>query len=168
MVKLPVLNGRAPLCACRRCELMGLKKACDAIEGTCVRLVLLVAVVALGGLLEFVIEPPGPPNAPAVLHELKVDGDPTPRLDCGALVDGRVCADIADSGRFGSVDAAVPGLPPVVVGLTPLRNSSPSSEAMSVIREEMTEGACCELAPGNGFGKELVTGERRPLAAGGD
>lgn len=69
---------------------MGLKKACDAIDGTCVRLVRLVAVVALGGRLEFVIEPPGPPNVPAVLHELNAVGEPKPRRDCGARVEGRV------------------------------------------------------------------------------
>jgi len=145
---------------------MGLKKACDAIEGTCVRLVLLVAVVALGGLLEFVREPLGPLNAPAVVHALSVEGEPTPRRNCVARVEGRVCADMADPGRFGSVDAAVPGLPPV--GIASLRNSSPSSEATSVMRDDIMDGACCEPELGNGFGKELVIGERRPLIAGGD
>jgi len=125
-----------------------------------------VAVVALGGLLEFVIEPPGPPNAPVGLHEVNVVRDPAPRRDCGARVEGRVCADMADPGRFGSVDAVVPDLSTVCIA--PARKLSPSSEAMSVMRDEIMDGACCEPEAGDGFGKELVTGERRPLAAGGE
>lgn len=70
---------------------------------------------------------------------------------------------MADPGRFGSVEAAVPGLPPV--GMFPAVKSSPSSEAMSVMREDIMEGACCEPEPGNGFGKELVVGEPRPPSA---
>ena len=105
----PVFAGRAPLWACSRLELMGRKNAWEASEGTCVRL---VRLVELGGLLESVMEPPGPPNAPPVLQDPIVEGEPRPRLDGGGRVDGRVCAEVADPGRFGSVDTAVAGLAP--------------------------------------------------------
>lgn len=134
---------------------MGRRKACEANEGTCVRL---VRLVALGGLLKFVMEPPGPPNAPPILHEAIVVGEPIPLRDGGARVEGRVCDDIAEPGRFGSIEAAVVGLPPIAC-LSPW-NSSPSSDAISVIRDEMTLGACWEPDVGRGLGKELLTGVR--------
>jgi len=56
---------------------MGRKKEWAASEGTCVRL---ARLVELGGLLEFVIDPPGPPNAPTVLHDPIVVGEPIPPL----------------------------------------------------------------------------------------
>ena len=115
---------------------MGRKNACEANEGTCVRL---VRLAALGGLLEFVTEPPGPPKFPPVLHEAVVVGEPRPLRDGGARVEGRVWDDMAEPGRFGSVEAAVVGLPPVAC--PSFGNSSPSSEAISVMRDEMMLGA---------------------------
>ena len=64
---------------------------------------------------------------------------------------------MADPGRFGSVEAAVVGLRPTADPSA--WNSSPSSEAISVMREDMMLGAC-EREVGNGVGKELVVGER--------
>lgn len=114
--------------ACRRCELIGRKKACDANDGTCDLLDLLVALI---GLLVFHIIPPGPPKAP-------------PRLDGGGRVEGRVWDDLAEGGRFWSL-RPVPDDVPVSAGKavnTPFGLlSSPSSEPMSVIRDEMMLGA---------------------------
>lgn len=66
--------------------------------------------MALVGLLEFVMEPPGPPKAPPVLQEAIVVGEPMTFRDRGARVEGRVCDDMAELGRFGSIEAAVVGL----------------------------------------------------------
>lgn len=135
---------------------MGRKKACAAKEGTCVRL---ARLVELGGLLEFVIDPPGPPNNPAVLQDPTVVGDPNPPLrDCDARAEGRVWDDIAEPGRFGSFEVAVVGLGPVAA--VPLLMSSPSSEAISVMREDMTLEARCEAAVCKGVGNELEPGAR--------
>lgn len=65
---------------------------------------------------------------------------------------------MAEPGRFGSFDVAVVGLGPFAA--RSLLNSSPSSEAMSVMREDMTLGARVEPAVGKGTGNELVVGER--------
>ena len=104
----PTFVGRKPRWACNRCELIGRKKACEANEGTCVRL---VRLVALGDLLEFVTEPPGPPKAPPVLHEAIVVGVPIPFRVGGARIEGRVCDDMVEPGRFETMEAAVFGLP---------------------------------------------------------
>ena len=75
---------------------MGRKNVCDDSEGTCVRL---VRLVALGGLLEFEMIPPGPPNAAPDLHPPE---NGTPRFD-GERAELRVCDDMADGGRMGSL-----------------------------------------------------------------
>ena len=131
---------------------MGRKKACDANEGTCVRDVLLVE---LAGLLEFVIEPRGPPNDPPALSVFHEPGEPILRRDGVPRIDGRVCEDSAEPGRLRSVEAAVPGLCP-----TPAPSAwkpSPSSDPSSVIREEITLGVCFGSEVGNGLGKEALT-----------
>lgn len=113
----------------------------------------------LGGLLEFVVDPPGPPNAPPVRHDPVVVGEPIPPLrDWDACAEGRVCDDIAEPGRFGSFEVAVIGRGPVAA--PSLLNSSPSSEAISVMRDDMTLGARCDPAVGKGVGNELIVGER--------
>ena len=114
--------------------------------------------MALGGLLEFVTEPPGPPKAPPVLHEANVVGEPLALRERGARVEGRVCDDMAEPGRFGSVEAAVVGLPTVVC--PSLWYSSPSSDAISVMRVEIMLGASWEPEFGSGLGKRLLTGVR--------
>ena len=104
------------------------------------------------------MEPPGPPNTPPILHEDIAVGEPTPLRDGGARVEGRVCDDIAEPGRFASMEAAVVGLAPVAWPSS--WKSSPSFDAISVMRDEMTLGACLELDVGGGLGKELLTGVR--------
>ena len=147
---------RAALWACRRCELMGRKKDCAANEGTWVRL---ARLVELGGLLEFVTDPPGPLNVPPVRHGPMVVGELIPPLrNWDACAEGRVCDDIAEPGRLGSFEVAVIGLCPFAV--PSLLNSSPSSEAMSVMREDMTLGARVEPPVVKGVGNEFVVGER--------
>ncbi len=112
--------------------------------------------MALGGLLEFVMEPPGPPKAPPVLHEAIVLGELIPFLDGGARVDGRVCDDMAEPGRFGSIEPAVFDLPPVAC--PSLWNPSPSSDTMSVMRDEIRLEGRWEPDVGGGLGKELLAG----------
>ena len=85
-----------------------------------------------------------------------------PRRDGGARVEGRVAEDKDDPGRFGLVEAAVSGRLPVAA--PSVWNSSPSSEAMSVMREDMMLGARCEPDVGRGLGKELLAGERGVVA----
>ena len=133
---------------------MGRKKACEAKEGTCVRLVRLFALG--GGLLELVIESPGPPETPPVLCDASVAGEPIPLLDGGGRVEGRVCDDTAEPGRFGSIEAAVVGLPSVVC--PSVRNWSSVSDARSVMRDEMILGACWEPEFGSRLGKGLLIG----------
>lgn len=134
---------------------MGRKKACEANEGTCVRL---VRLFALGGLLEFVIESPGPPEDPPVLHDASLAGEPIPLRDGGGRVEGRVCDDTAEPGRLGSIEAAVVGLPSVAC--PSVRNWSSVSDARSVMRDEMILGACWEPEFGSALGKELLIGVR--------
>ena len=135
---------------------MGRKKACEAKEGTWVRLVRLFAL--WGGLLEVVMESPGPPEAPPVLHDASVAGEPIPLRDGGGRVEGRVCDDTAEPGRFGSIEAAVVGLPSVVC--PSVRNWSSVSDARSVVRDEMILGACWEPEFGSGLRKGLLIGIR--------
>lgn len=71
-------------------------------------------------------------------------------------MEGRVAEDIDDPGRFGAVEAAVSGRVPLAAAS--VWNSSPSSDAMSVMREDMMLGARCEPDVGKGVGKELLAG----------
>ena len=77
-------------------------------------------------------------------------------------MEGRVAEDIDDPGRFGALEAAVSGRVPLAA--PSVWNSSPSSEAMSVMREDMMLGARCEPLVGKGLGKELLAGERGVVA----
>lgn len=113
-------------------------------------------VEELAGLLVFITGAPGPPNAPPVRHDTLVLGVPI-RSDGGAYAEGRVWDETVDTGRFGSEEAAVVGLLPVPAPSD--WNSSPSSEAISVMREDMILGAW-EREVVNGVGKELLAGER--------
>lgn len=93
---------------------MGRKKACDAKDGTWV---LLTRLVALVGLLVFETDHPGPPKAPPDLHPPEKGA---PRLDGGERVEGRVCDDIVEAGRTGSLgdrpaDNPVTENPPLAV-----------------------------------------------------
>lgn len=99
--------------------------------------------------------------APLLLHEAIVVGEPIPLRDGGGRVEGRVCDDCAELGRLGSTEAAVVGLPPVA-GFSPW-NSSPSSDAISVMRDEIMLGASWEPAIGSGVGKEVLTGVREEV-----
>ena len=83
-----------------------MKKAWAANDGTWLREVLLVDVV---GRLESVTEPPNP-QVPPALSVFNDPGEPIPRLEGTALVDGLVCDERADPGRYGLVDVEVPGL----------------------------------------------------------
>ena len=117
----------------------------------------LVRVVEeLAGLLVFKTGAPGPPNAPPVLQDPLVLGGPI-RSEGGAYAEGRFWDDTVDTGRFGLEEAAVVGLLPVPAPSD--WNSSPSSEAISVMREDMILGAW-EREVVNGVGKELLAGER--------
>ena len=110
----------------------------------------------LAGRLVFITGAPGPPNAPPVRHDPLVLGDPI-RSEVGAYAEGRVWDETVDTGRLGSEEAAVVGLLPVPAPSE--WNSSPSSEAISVMREDITLGAW-EREVVNGVGKELFAGER--------
>lgn len=139
---------------------MGRKKACDCNDGTCDRE---VRLMALAGLLEFVMEPPGPPNAPPLFHGPNVPSDCFALLKGGARVEDRR-EDLAELGRFGSLDAAVPGLALTAPSDT---NSSPSSDAMSVMREDVTLGALVLPLESSGLGKEFwKDGERGDAGEG--
>ena len=112
--------------------------------------------MALGGLLEFVMEPPGPPNAPPVLHEVIVFGEPMPLREGGARIEGRVCDDMAEPGRFGAIEAVEIGLS--CVACPSPWELSPSSDAISVMRDDVMLGASWELELGSGIGKGLLAG----------
>lgn len=99
-----------------------------------------------------------PPNAAPFLNPPNTPDDPMPLRDGGARVEGRVCADIADAGRLGSLEAAVVGLIPAVA--RSVVELSPSSEAISVMREDIILGALKEPEGDKGFGKELFAEER--------
>ena len=71
----------------------------------------LVLLAALAGLLGLEADPPKAENAPPILV-LPIGGECMPRLEGGARVEGRVAEESDDPGRFGLLEAAVPGLLP--------------------------------------------------------
>lgn len=78
-------------------------------------------------------------------------------------MEGRVCDDIADGGRLGSFRGRPDGRPVAVRTVVAAQSgwySSPSSEAISVMRDDMILGARCESAMWSGVGKELFVGDR--------
>ena len=95
-------------------------------------------------------------SIPPLLSVLEDPGEPIPRRDGGAVVDGRVWDDIGEPGRYALLDRPVPGLKPVA-GFS-LPNSSPSSEPISVMRDEIML-AVSALPAGKGFGNDALAGD---------
>lgn len=136
--------GRCPRCACSLCELIGRKKACEVREGTCVRLATLGERALPAPLLPATLG--GPTPKPALRRWDGVCDVSDLRFDDWAvpMEDGR------EGGRAGSPTGPVrPGTRPLdrcvlAAGLVcAMLVASPSSEAMSVIRLDITLGAGC-------------------------
>lgn len=104
------------------------------------------------------MEPPGPPNPKALplLHPADIAEAPekgVPRREGAALVDGR---DIDEGGRSGSLALFVEDCR---VARPSGWYSSSSSEAASVMRDEITLGAEAWMEVEGGMEKEALVGE---------